>query len=633
MQKIKPAVGIFLSLALVFQIFGLGAYANVALANNDDDNNNSNKVNICHKKSEGWDALHVSTSGWGGHSGHSSDFLYEGPTDEGKPDGEDHKDDNWCSSHIPPKLTVTKTVVNIGGGTKVPNDFVLKVDSVSVLSGIAITSTVGSHAVSETNLPNYTSGVWGGNCNASGQVTLAYGDNSICTITNTYVLPTATCSDGIINQDETGVDAGGICTSTPSGVSNTCFVPATSNTEVVTLEASPSGENTLQTILNSFGVNTPNASTDQKSTETWNIAPSATSVTFKVTILDKQSGNNQNFGYYKGGNNTTFTSIFSVPTANVGDTFNVTIPATFGTSIGFAINTSPSDAGKRFSETALNTDSSNHTMVYNPLANVFALGFEDLLNPHWDRDYNDIVVKISDVVCNTGEVIVTDPALVKTLDNGNPAPGAQVVYTLVVSNTASIPATNIVVTDPLPTNVTYVSNSSTSTTVFSSGTLVWTIASIGANASATLLITANVNPDATGSVANTASITSGATEGNSNTSNDSSTAPATVTIPTTGGGGGDSCTTGCDGQGGDNAGVDTNVGGSSTGGSNPGGHRRDVYTGGGSPQGSVLGASTEAPGLPNTGNGASSSLPMTIATLAIALFAINTIGIKAIRKS
>lgn len=138
---------------------------------------------------------------------------------------------------------------------------------------------------------------------------------------------------------------------------------------------------------------------------------------------------------------------------------------------------------------------------------------------------------LSDGQCVTPEVVVTDPAITKTVDNGTPAPGATIVYTLVVSNNSSITATNITVTDPMPVGVTYVSDDGSTDTTFALNTLTWVIPSIPASGSVTLHISVTINGNATGAIHNVASITGGATEGNSNTSNDSDDADVTVTPP------------------------------------------------------------------------------------------------------
>src|SRR5262249_57005822 len=97
-----------------------------------------------------------------------------------------------------PTIKVTKYVVNTGGGTKNVGDFALFVDTTSVTSGVAMPSTTGSHTVSETADPNYTS-VIGGDCAADGSVSLAAGDTKACTITNTFKAPTIKVTKYVVN--------------------------------------------------------------------------------------------------------------------------------------------------------------------------------------------------------------------------------------------------------------------------------------------------------------------------------------------------------------------------------------------------------------------------------------------------
>lgn len=87
-----------------------------------------------------------------------------------------------------PILTVIKTVINNSGGTKVISDFPLFINGVPVTSGVANTTTIGLHTVSETSDPGYTS-VIGGDCAADGTITLALGDVKVCTITNDDIAP------------------------------------------------------------------------------------------------------------------------------------------------------------------------------------------------------------------------------------------------------------------------------------------------------------------------------------------------------------------------------------------------------------------------------------------------------------
>ena len=90
----------------------------------------------------------------------------------------------------PATLHVVKTVINDNGGTKVIADFPLFIDGGSVISGVASTTAIGLHTVSETSDPGYTS-VIGGDCAADGTITLSLGETKTCTITNDDIETTA----------------------------------------------------------------------------------------------------------------------------------------------------------------------------------------------------------------------------------------------------------------------------------------------------------------------------------------------------------------------------------------------------------------------------------------------------------
>src|SRR6185369_9854979 len=98
--------------------------------------------------------------------------------------------------------TVTKVVVNTGGGTKAIADFPLFVDATGVTSGVQVTSTTGGHTVSETTDASYTSAITG-DCAANGSITLAAGDVKACTITNTFKAPSLTVNKATIPAGDT----------------------------------------------------------------------------------------------------------------------------------------------------------------------------------------------------------------------------------------------------------------------------------------------------------------------------------------------------------------------------------------------------------------------------------------------
>jgi uncharacterized repeat protein (TIGR01451 family) len=87
---------------------------------------------------------------------------------------------------------------------------------------------------------------------------------------------------------------------------------------------------------------------------------------------------------------------------------------------------------------------------------------------------------------------VADLSLAKSVDDTTPAVGQNVVFTLLASNGGPSGATNVTVSDNLPSGYTFVASSATQGS-YSNGTGVWTIGSLANGASATLRITATVN--------------------------------------------------------------------------------------------------------------------------------------------
>jgi hypothetical protein len=276
----RTAARFFAAIAMFSLIAGMvPAQALAATQTSPYGSSTISKVDLCHSNegNHGFNALNVSVSSsgapQGGHANDESDiippYFYTG-TDHQK---HFYQGSHWTQANQViwnggacngASLTVTKVV---SGGTAQPNDFNLKVGTMAVQSGVAKTFSAGSYTVSETNLANYIAGVWGGDCTSIGQVTLAVGQSKTCTITNTYVpppvacqapytgfeptcvpppCPTGTtgvypacvqilppsCTDGIQNQDETGVDTGGVCAPPPvacqapyTGFEPTCVPP------------------------------------------------------------------------------------------------------------------------------------------------------------------------------------------------------------------------------------------------------------------------------------------------------------------------------------------------------------------------------------------------------------------------
>ncbi|PKV51821.1 putative repeat protein (TIGR01451 family) [Aquimarina sp. MAR_2010_214] len=97
-----------------------------------------------------------------------------------------------------------------------------------------------------------------------------------------------------------------------------------------------------------------------------------------------------------------------------------------------------------------------------------------------------------DIVVNN----VVDLVVAKTVDNGTPNEGSNVTYTITVTNNGPAQATNVVLTDVLPTGVTYVSD--TGSGAYVSATGVWTVGTINSTGVATLDIVASVDVGTSG---------------------------------------------------------------------------------------------------------------------------------------
>ncbi|WP_189579791.1 Ig-like domain-containing protein, partial [Mongoliitalea lutea] len=113
-------------------------------------------------------------------------------------------------------------------------------------------------------------------------------------------------------------------------------------------------------------------------------------------------------------------------------------------------------------------------------------------NPSNNQD-NQIITPLS-----------ADFSILKTVDVFNPNVGEDIVFTLTASNAGPSGATNVVVTDQLPSGYTFV-NAIASVGTYDEVTGIWTIGSLANGGTATLEITATVL--ATGDYTNIASIT------------------------------------------------------------------------------------------------------------------------------
>ena len=134
----------------------------------------------------------------------------------------------------------------------------------------------------------------------------------------------------------------------------------------------------------------------------------------------------------------------------------------------------------------------------------------------------------------------SDIGITKSADKTTPNVGDTVTYTI-TANDFGMDATNVVVNDSLPLGLTFVSTSTADTVgVYASSTGNWTIGKLSSTTPATLHISATVNSGLTNGtvINNVATVTAGDTS--ADITNNTSSAPVTVTIPTNNNGGGGS---------------------------------------------------------------------------------------------
>jgi uncharacterized repeat protein (TIGR01451 family) len=118
--------------------------------------------------------------------------------------------------------------------------------------------------------------------------------------------------------------------------------------------------------------------------------------------------------------------------------------------------------------------------------------------------------------------IVSDLAVVKTVDNGAQDVGADVVFTILVTNNGSANNTGVTLNDLLPSGLVYVSHVASIGT-YSSGSGTWAIGNLNNGASQTLTITATVTAAAVPTVTNTATVSGNVYDPNPNNNTSSVT--------------------------------------------------------------------------------------------------------------
>ncbi len=149
------------------------------------------------------------------------------------------------------------------------------------------------------------------------------------------------------------------------------------------------------------------------------------------------------------------------------------------------------------------------TLVIDVLVNTtgpYTNGAEIIAADVFDVDStpnNNILAEDDQDEAVVNPIEVADLSLVKSVDNPTPDAGSNVVFTITVSNDGPSDATNIQVTDLLPSGYNYVSDDSGGNYVPATG--IWSLGNLALGNSTTINITALVNP--AGDYTNIAEIT------------------------------------------------------------------------------------------------------------------------------
>jgi uncharacterized repeat protein (TIGR01451 family) len=409
---------------------------------------------------------------------------------------------------IAPELTVTKVVVTDNGGTATTSDFSLFVANgiatTSVSSGATTTFSAGDYSIIESGPSGYIA-TFSGDCAADGSITLEIGETYSCTITNDDIAPGLTVVKVIVNDDGGTATTSNFALFAGNGTATTTVTsgvaePLPAGTYTV-FESGPSGYSaTFSGACDSNGVVTLGLGDALVCTITNDdIAPLLT----VTKIVDNSNG-------------------FGTSTVSDFDLFVGITQVVSGVQNAFM-------AG---SYTISETGPSGYTATFSDDCDSFGA----------------ITLEVGGVytctITNEDIVFEADLELTKTVDNATPDEGDTVTFTITVTNNGPDDATNIVVSDTLPTEVTYVS-SGASAGSYDDNTGMWTIPFIANGGTATLTITVTINGGTLGDTfENVASISAldqvDTDSGNNSDGSGDVTVTETPTPPTppSGGGGG-----------------------------------------------------------------------------------------------
>ncbi len=358
-------------------------------------------------------------------------------------------------------LQLAKTVNNATPNKNQNVTFTVTVNNVGTnnATGVAVTDLLPAGFTFVSSTPsigtyNSTTGVWTvGTVNAAASATL-----SIVATVTTVGQKTNTAQ--VTAADQADID------STPNNIGTAPNEDDTASVNVTPAVADLSLTKT---------VNDTTPDRNQQVTYTLTLTNGGPQTATNVTVTDLLPAGMTFVSSTPGGGSTynQSTGVWTIPTLNSGANVVLTVVATT-TTAGAKTNTAEVTASDQF-----DSDSTPGNRATAPT--------ED------------------DTASATVTPTATDLAVTKTVDDTTPEIGQNVTFTITVSNTSATNATNVVLTDLLPSGLTFVSsNPSQGTYVSSTG--LWTIGTINANSAVTLTVVATVANNST--KVNAAEITS-----------------------------------------------------------------------------------------------------------------------------
>ena len=457
---------------------------------------------------------------------------------------------------IPATLTLHKTVDNTFGGDADPVDWNLQAAGPQTISGPSRSAAVtgakvapGTYLLSELDGPDgYSASAWSctGASVSGNSVTLVAGATASCGITNTELgqpvltqdktVSAATAHEGdtLIYTMTTGntgtADATGVrATETlPAGVT---FVSATASTgtfdstsgvwtlgtvavgatETLTVTATVNAGTEGSTLIDRFAVSPPpgvgppeveNPCADdaaQSCASTDVLPPPGSPELIQSKNVDQTTavpGDTLTYTMGVADDGTAdATGVTATDTLPAGVTFvaaDAPGAGTYDSSTGvWTIGTVPSDGSVTLTITAtVNTGTAATTQVNRFIITSTGIPVVVL----------DACADVPTESC-AATSIPGVPQLIqnKTVDQTSAAVGATLTYTMTLANTGTGDATSVVAQDSLPAGASFVSANTNGIGTFDATTGAWNIGSIAVGATATLTVTATIEPQAAAS--------------------------------------------------------------------------------------------------------------------------------------